>query len=593
MRDQYEDFEKLIEAGELSTAELRLFEWIRDHPNDSHAWLLYGKCVSNPTQKRDCFKRALALDASNIEARDLLNQLEAHSSQIQQNQEQTGGNTPSSHSPSPLSKISQSNVSTLRSPMLSEQAKKRLAFALYSLLHFLVTVFLAVALVFLFASFVPGLLTIKRSSDSIQRNWLSNASPSNANPELKDLATVFLNPSRLDYRTVTTYQELRNYRTSIAASLSANKPLEFTGVSFVGQLTGGYVLESGKDGQPLVVVMNILFDETQIPVVYYGPSNQFNYEDMVLVKGVYIEEANGITAQHVEQFSTGSYAQIDSSTLIMLRVGGVVLLWSLFCFSVFFWRINHKAFRQANITSPTPVTVLLLLFAALWTSGCTIDLSTTLQPDGTGATSILVHESRENMEFLRAAPGVSGYLSAVVRDMQNSGAMFEQYVEGDQEVFFIQRHFNTSSADVGDTYPIEGSWISVERYREDNEDVLRFLGVVDTRTLYNTPDTVDSNVAGALRDQLDQINMNYHLHFPGRLAYHNGETADDREVTWKIRMNDINYLVAEARLPVEENRLAGFDVRLLWLALGGIFIISTGFLIASIWVRPSRQAGRK
>jgi hypothetical protein len=197
------------------------------------------------------------------------------------------------------------------------------------------------------------------------------------------------------------------------------------------------------------------------------------------------------------------------------------------------------------------------------------------------------------MEFLRSAPGVPGYLSAVVRDMQNSGAMFEQFVEGEQEVFFIQRHFNLSSADIGDTYPIEGSWISIERYREGNEDVMRFLGVVDTRTLYNAPSASDSNAAGALRDQLDQIDMNYHLHFPGHLAYHNGEMSADRKVTWKIRMNDINYLVAEVRLPLGESRLAGVDVRWIWIALAGLFIISTGFLIASIWVRPARQVGRK
>jgi hypothetical protein len=590
MRDQYEDFEKLIEAGELGTAELRLFEWIRDHPNDSYAWMLYGKCVSNPAQKRDCFERALALDAANIEARELLNQLEANFPQLKQKRELTRVNTASASS-STISTNRQPNVSALRTPMLSEPTKMRLAFALYSLFHFLFTVLIVCVLIFLFASFVPGLLDINKSGDNIQRNWLSTSGPSDTSQGLRDLAKIFLNPSRLDYRSVSTYQELRNHRTSITASTSGDGSIEFTGVSLVGQLIGGYVLESGQDGQPLVIVMNILFDETRIPVVYYGPSNQFNYEAMVLVEGVYIEDGNGIVAQHVEQLSTGG--EIDPSTLTIIRVAGLILLWSLFCFSVFFWRVNYKAFWQAKTKSSAPMVLVLLLLHSLLMAGCTLDLSTTLQPDGSGVTSILIHESTENMEFLRSAPGVPGYLSAVVQDMQQSGAMFEQYVEGDQEVFFIQRYFNTASADVGDTYPIEGSWISVQRYTQGNEDILRFLGIVDTRTLYGTTDTVDSNVASALRDQLDQIDMKYHLHFPGHLTYHNGEATANREVIWNIRMNDVNYLVAEVRLPFEENQLAGFDVRLIWLALGAVFIISSAFLIAGLWIRPARQVGRK
>lgn len=596
MADQYEEFEKLIQAGELGTAELRLFDWIQYHPNDARAWLLYGKCVSNPAQKRDCFKRAIDLDPSNTEAHELLKQLNTIVSPVYQDKEQSGVNVPSFPISSPLPTKFSSSSAISKPPMLSEQAKTRLSVILYSLFHFLFTILLGVILIFIFSASVPGLLSINKPDDTIQRNWLSNTSPSETTQGLQNLATVFLNPSRLDYREVNSYQELRSLRTSITIDSSASGSIEFNGVSFVGQLVGGNVLQNGKEGQPLVVVMDVVFDETRIPVVYYGPADNLDYEDTILVEGVYIEEANGIAAQRVERLSTNASTQVDNDTLFMLRVAGVIMLWALFCFSVFFWRLNLKRWWQEHTALLSPVgAMLLLLLIALSITGCTIDLSTTLRTDGTGITTIMVHESKENMDFLRSAPGISGYLSAVIRDVRKSGAMFEQYIEGDQEVFLLQRFLNNSSEGTGNTYPIVGSWVYVQRYYEENEEVLRFMGMVDTRTLYQNPNEVGSDVASVLRDQLNQIDMEYHLNVPGRLVYHNGNEATSQQVSWQIRMNDINYLVAETRFPAAENKVAStLNTRYIWIALGGVFALSTIFLIASLWIRPSpNKVGRK
>lgn len=595
MADQYDELEKLVLEGKFAVAEPRVLDWLQYHPNDARAWLLYGKCVSNPAQKRDCFKRAIDLNPSNTEAHELLKQLNAIASPVHQTKEQPGVNVPSSSISSPLPTKFQSSSAVSKSPMLSERTKTRLSLVLYSFFHFLSTILLGAILVFIFSASVPGLLSINKSDTTIQRNWLSNSSPSGANEELQSLADVFLNPSRLDYRKVSNYKELRSFRTNITIDPSAPGSVEFIGISFVGQLVGGNVLQSGNEGQPLVVVMNVVFDETRIPVVYYGPVDNFDYDDMVLVEGVYVEEANGIVAQRVEQLSTNPSTQVDNDTLFMLRVAGVVILWALLCFSVFFWRLNLKRWRQEHTVHLSPIGVVLsLLPITLLMAGCSIDLTTTLRPDGTGITSVLVHESRENMDFLRSAPGISGYMSALIRDLKGSGAMFEQYIEGDQEVFLLQRYFNNSSGETGNTYPIEGSWIYVQRYREGNEEVLRFLGVVDTRTLYQTSNEVGSDVASALRDQLNNIDMNYSLNVPGRLVYHNGNEATGQQVSWQIRMNDINYLVAETHFPAENNLISTSYTHYIWIALSVVFAIATLFLIASIWVRPSPyNAGRK
>jgi len=597
MAGQYDEIEKLIQVGDLETAEKLLFDWIQNHPNDAHGWLLYGKCVTSSQQKQSCFNRVIALDPSNSEAHELLGQIERSTTLVPKTpgQPQRNSNNPSLLNALSPSGESQKSTSLLKKPYISNKNKARLPFVIYSFLHLIITILVGAGIVSIIAFFIPGVLNSEKTNGTIQFTWISNSSPSNANLELQNLSNIFLNPSHLDYHNVDTYEELNRLSTSITMNQSESKSIEFTGVSFVGQLLGGSVLQNGSGGQPLVVLMEVLFNDTRIPVVYYGPIDTFNYEDKLLIQGVYVKEANGVAAQHVEQIETKELAKPAEETLIMLRMALIVVLWGILCASIFIWKINIKRWWQANpiLFSSTGVLLTLLLLSILL-SGCNIDLSTTLNRDGSGMTNVLVYESRENLNFLRSAPGISGYLSAVIKQIKKSGAVFEQYIEGDQEVFFLQRYLNNYSSSTGNTYPLEGSWVYVQNYQEGGEDVLRFLGVIDTRTLYSNTDNLGSDVASALRDELSKIVMNYHLIIPGRLVYHNGKEEANRQVSWQIRMNDINYLVAETRFPIQnKNGLSSYSMGI-WITLGILFSISTVFLIASIWVRPaSTQVGRK
>jgi hypothetical protein len=338
--------------------------------------------------------------------------------------------------------------------------------------------------------------------------------------------------------------------------------------------------------------MEVLFDETRIPVVYYGPINTFQIDDKLFIEGVYISEVNGIAAQRVEQIAANKPIPPTEETQILLKVTLIVILWTLLCASIFLWKKNLKRWWQANPILFSSTSILLpLLPAIILLSSCTVDLSTTLKKDGSGTTSILVHESSENLDFLRSAPGISGYMYAVINQVKDSGALFEQYIEGDQEVIFLQRDINNSGSGYGNTYPMEGSWTYVQEYQEGNEEILRFIGVIDTRTLYNN-ENLASDVAGALSDELDQINMTYHLAVPGKLVYSNGMEETNGQVSWQIRMNDINYLVAETRFPKEDRADLSSNSRVLVIILALIFILSTLFLIVSIWIRPTSNPVR-
>jgi hypothetical protein len=587
MPDQYEELENLIQDGKLEAAEQRLFQWIRDHPNDSHAWMLYGKSVASQTQKRDCFRRALSLDPSNSEAEVLLKQLDSAISPAFQKASQSIGSKlrPPISIPSPQQPTFQTHPIVPKSPIFNEVTITRFKFLIYSFLHFLFTILLGATLVFILASLVPGLLHIKNSTETIQRGWISNSSSSDANETLQSLANIFLNPSNLDYRKVSNYQELRLLGTKITTVSSISKQIQFTGVRFVGQLIGGYVLQSGKDGQPLVVTMVVDFDGNRIPIVYYGPVSNFNYDDTLLIEGVYITEANGVAAQRVQQLATSVSTRPSADTMILLRYSGIVLLWTLLCVSIFIWKLNLRRWRYTKTLLLSPIaTLFCLLPLTVFLAGCSIDLSTTLSPDGTGITTILAQESRQNMDFLRSAPNISGYMSALIRDIKESGAMFEQYIEGDQELFFLQRYFNNSSGGTGNTFPIEGSWITVQLYTEGYEEVMRFLGVVDTRALYSDSTGISSDVANAIRDQLNQISMTYHLNVPGHIAYHNGDETTNQQVSWQLRMNESNYLVAETRFPAGNKMVSASNSLYIWIGLGVVFLIATLFLLASFLV---------
>lgn len=584
MTDRYERFEKLIQAGDTRTAENLLFNWIKDYPNDAYAWFLYGKSVKDPSQKRDCFKRALSLDPSINEAQELLNSIKSDTPVSS-----TADTSPKKRTPKTSPPFT-ADSTIKKSSRVSEKTKSKLFFAFYSVFHLIITILLGIGMLFVSSSFVPGLLKIDSSKDVIQRNWLSNSDPSELDQELRDLTEIFLNPAVLDYRIVENFKELNQYRNNIEPDSTESNAIEFTGVNFVSQLVGGTTLQRGDNGQPLVILMAVEFDDRRIPVVYYGPAGNFHYDDTLLIEGVYIAEASGIVAQRVERLAGTDTSQLGENTMIMLRVASVVFIWTLLCVSIFIWKLNRRRWWNEITTLPSSAGLaIIILQLAMLITGCKIDLSTTLRTDGTGITSILVHESRENVDFLRSAPGMSGYLSAVIREIRNSGALYEHYIEGDQEAFFIQRYFNNTGSGSGNSYPIEGSWISVQRYQEGNEEVMRFIAVVDTRMLYQNSGDLGSDVVSALRNQLNQIDMKYHLNAPGNYIYHNGDDETGQQISWQLQMNKINFLVAETRFPVENEKKFETYSLYIWIALGVMFAVSTALLIASIWIRPVRK----
>lgn len=159
----YKEIEDLISIGSVEIAKRQLVDWLKDHPADAQAWLLYGKCLSDNNQKKDCFRRALIIDPSNEEAKQLLDQIPEISLNTYQNvgssKKESLGNGKIKNSP-----IKDSNK-FIKSNNISEINKRRFGFILYSFFHILITILLGVGLYFVISTAVPGVLEIKKTDE--------------------------------------------------------------------------------------------------------------------------------------------------------------------------------------------------------------------------------------------------------------------------------------------------------------------------------------------------------------------------------------------------------------------------------------------
>lgn len=297
---------------------------------------------------------------------------------------------------------------------------------------------------------------------------------------------------------------------------------------------------------PQAYILGIWANGKEVSVVYRGYVDHLNPGDIVQVEGVFVADGKGIHANSVTRLEVDPQEQ-ERESLWLLRASVVVFLWLIFCTSMFLWRAFRRNWFKHHLVS----TIILFLGVSILMAGCTMDITTVINPDGSGLVTSSFTRAKEDLDFLRQMPGMNEYMDAWISNLRQDGMFVENWIEGENETFFLQRAFGNLD-DLSETQSSEGpaSWLYATKYTEGNYIVFRFMALVDTTAFYQVAEGLSSSAAEEIRKELDQADMNYSLVLPGEIVYHNSTDVRGNRISWLLRMNDRNEIVAESRLPL-------------------------------------------
>ncbi len=323
-------------------------------------------------------------------------------------------------------------------------------------------------------------------------------------------------------------------------------------------------------------------------VLYRGNVYGLSAGDHLQAEGLYVPEADGLHADQVRNLDARA---VPAANLLWFE--RAAWLTAMFIIFTTAWVVWARAISPKKPKSPSgkpgkaAALVGSLLILALSFSACTLDITVLLRTDGSATMVVRMGDTRETMDFLRQVPGMAGYIQAALQDLRASGGLVDQSFTGDQEIFTLQRQLNSGDWVRGAFGPDSRSWISISTYEEGGQKVYRLLGVVDTSVLYQFDSNLDSQIRSGLSDTLRELNLHYNLVMPGTVTYHNASSQQGQSLTWNLRSNDTNQIIAEARIPLTElgsspTSSEEFPPLWMWLALLGVFLLTLLIFILTI-----------
>lgn len=309
-------------------------------------------------------------------------------------------------------------------------------------------------------------------------------------------------------------------------------------------------------------------------VLYRGAAGLLRSGDRVRVRGLAVESGGGILADRVENLSPLTHT--DEETLWLMRAAAGVFLYGMACLAVFLWRAQRVRWLRTAL----PLMLLgLLLGPSL--SACSMNVHTTLLPDGSGRVGLTIGEKAENVSFLRQIPGVADLMDAWIANARAAGMQVDESRQGEEQIIFVQRPFGRpDELAQAALLPGEGgSWVYAEQFREGDVLVTRYTALVDTSALLVTSEDTDPQAASQMRSEMSAMDFRYTLSLPGEVAYHNGAQQSGNQLTWQLRMDDSNQIVAESRLVTAPQGLPPRTRLLAWAGIGAAFGLFTLLLV--------------
>jgi len=246
---------------------------------------------------------------------------------------------------------------------------------------------------------------------------------------------------------------------------------------------------------------------------------------------------------------------------------------------------------KERVVSKTHLLLAILLGILLVATGCTMDISTVIHPDGSGTVSMSMSETTENSDFIRQIPNMADYLLAWQDSLRKQGIMIDDSRQGDREYIFMQRRFH-SLKELSSPADLPGgakAWVYATAEPRTFETTYRFSAIVDTTGLYESAPGIDSRALSEAHKELNKMQMTYSVTLPGEILFSNADRQRGNKLTWDMRMNAHNEIKAESK--VEHTA----KVKLFERARTGLILVlaaSLGVLICAVvifLVRHRRQ----
>lgn len=382
--------------------------------------------------------------------------------------------------------------------------------------------------------------------------------------------------------------ELKTHPEPISAEELLTKRSQYDGkrVTIIGAVSKNASVDMLQENDwPTAAILNLQAQEDDVLVLYRGDTRLIQPGEVIRVDGRFLAEEEGVLAYSISRLDANPLQNAEN-TLWLFRLLLAAVLWFVLGLSLVAWR----SFRAKFTPYSSIILVLLALAMPLVSAGCTVEMTTVIQEDGGAFISAALTRSREDIDFIRSIPGMEGYMSAIIADLRDRGVRVENFIKGDDETFYLQNvTYNleelagTEGSDAG------GSWFDISRYADGEEIVFRYNGAVDTRAFYENIENMPSYALSEIQEELDSTSVIFTMIMPGEVTYTNGEVSSGNRVTWQIRNNDFNQVVAESRLPnpaaaaVEGSE----STQVLKLAIGGLFI--TGNILVLIFLLGMRN----
>lgn len=198
----------------------------------------------------------------------------------------------------------------------------------------------------------------------------------------------------------------------------------------------------------------------------------------------------------------------------------------------------------------------ITLLAALILSACTIDITTIVNPDGSGSLGMTYKLTVDDIKNLEGM-GMIG------------DTICEQMSEGEEEFIFVREEHGDEIWCIA-SRPI--ATLETMKTEMDGEGF-----TVNTLEIMGNQFTFDANAdmsqqEGAEGFDLAMLQISYSMTAPGKVTNHNGDSITGNTVTWKLPLGESKNLHLESKVG---NTRGGLD-------LGGTNGNNTGAIIALV-----------